>query len=80
MMQSRGGTEGGRCLPAIYVDNIKFEVLESSDLDRWIVPDAVAGIEVYETPTVAPVQYQTLNRCGVIVIWTRIPPPHKKPS
>jgi hypothetical protein len=80
MMQSRGGTPGGRCLPSIYIDNQKFEVLDANDLDRWITPETIGGIEVYESPTVAPVQYQTLNRCGVIVIWTRVPPPKKKPS
>jgi hypothetical protein len=79
LMQARGGGEGGRCLPAIYIDNIKFEVLDAGDLDRWIVPEAIGGIEIYETPTEAPVQYQTLNGCGVVVIWTRIPPP-KPPS
>ena len=80
VMQSRGGGEGGKCLPSIYIDNQKFEVLDATDLDRWIIPEAIGGIEVYETPTIAPVQYQTLNRCGVIVIWTRIPPPKKTPS
>jgi hypothetical protein len=45
--------------------------LTADDIDGWVAPDEVAGIEVYMQGTV-PAQFQPgLSDCGSIVIWTK---------
>ena len=43
---------------------------DAQDIDDWVHPNEVAGIEVY-AGTVVPPQFQVgLKGCGRIVIWT----------
>ena len=61
-----------RCAPAIYIDGQNMSVLSVDDIDNWIHPDEVAGIEVYAAGT-APARFQPgLSGCGSIVIWTKM--------
>ena len=58
------------CTPEIYLDGRPLRGLLFDELDNWVHPDEIAGIEVYAGIT-TPVQYQTgLTGCGSIVIWT----------
>ncbi|HEY9226098.1 MAG TPA: carboxypeptidase regulatory-like domain-containing protein, partial [Gemmatimonadaceae bacterium] len=69
-----GGTvqgSGDWCSPAIFIDGRLLRGLSVHDLDEWIRPEDVVGIEVYSGIS-APAQYQAaLHGCGSIVIWTR---------
>jgi hypothetical protein len=59
------------CSPAIFVDGHNMSFMSSADIDDYVTPDRVAGIEVYQG-TVVPPQFQVgLKGCGSIVIWTR---------
>ena len=59
------------CAPMIYLDGSPLEWLNAEDIDTWVQPKDVAGIEVYQS-TSTPVQYQrALNGCGAILIWKR---------
>lgn len=61
-------TMRGRCKPSVFVDGM--EVPEAADdLDRWVQPHDIAGIEVYNGSVGAPPQFSR-NACGSIVIWT----------
>jgi hypothetical protein len=60
------------CAPAVYIDGMYMSALSADDIDSWVRPDELAGIEVYAAGT-APVQYQpALRGCGSIVLWTRM--------
>lgn len=59
------------CAPMIYLDGSPLEWLNAEDIDAWVLPKDIAGIEVYQS-TSTPVQYQrALNGCGAILIWKR---------
>jgi hypothetical protein len=66
------GIFADRCAPAIYIDGFNMSVLSVDEIDNWVHPDEVAGIEIYAAGT-APAQFQPgLSGCGSIVIWTRL--------
>jgi hypothetical protein len=68
------GTFAERCSPAVYIDGNYMRILGAADIDDWVGPEEVAGIEIYAAGTV-PQQFQPgLNGCGSIVIWTRLRP------
>jgi hypothetical protein len=64
----------GTCSPSLYVDGAHMptlpEGLTANDIDIWVAPDEIAGIEVYVD--FAPPQFRPpLSNCGSIVIWTK---------
>lgn len=60
-----------RCSPALYLDGHYMSVLTADEIDAFVRPEHVMGIEVY-SPMTVPVQYQqAFNGCGSIVIWTK---------
>lgn len=62
-MLMTGGT-GSNASPGGRQDNGTF------DLNSYVRPDDVRGIEVYNDETTAPVQYRS-SACGSILIWTK---------
>jgi hypothetical protein len=66
---------GERCAPAVYVDGHYMRSFTGDDLDVFVNPDDIAGIEVYREPTVPPQFSMGLagGACGSIVVWTRPP-------
>lgn len=76
----------GSCEPAIYINGMTMTTfspdstrtgfavvtLSSDDIDTWLRPRDVTGIEIY-TGDQAPVQYrQGMSGCGTILIWTKL--------
>ena len=74
------------CEPAIYINGqamttfspdstrtgFAVVTLSSDDIDTWLRPRDVIGIEIY-TGDQAPVQFrQGMSGCGSILIWTRL--------
>jgi hypothetical protein len=75
------GMFGGRCVPSVFIDGAYMFDLPASDLDAFVKPDEVAGIEVY-TGLGVPGQFSAGNfglgpgarpkePCGAVVVWTR---------
>lgn len=66
----------GGCTPTVYLDDMKLpddQSLNGSrppDIDSYIQPTQIMGIEVYTGLGEAPVNYES-NACGVILIWTK---------
>jgi hypothetical protein len=58
----------GRCAPSIWVDGLRLS--PEDDLDTWVRPQDVDGIEVY-VGSEPPPQFGGFNACGAIVVWTR---------
>ncbi|HVE78247.1 MAG TPA: carboxypeptidase regulatory-like domain-containing protein [Gemmatimonadaceae bacterium] len=73
----RGGHANGRpvivgrddCVPEVYLDGVLLSG-GASELDRWVRPADVGGIEVYADPTLAPPQYSHGN-CATVLVWTQ---------
>lgn len=65
------GIFADRCASAVYIDGFNMSVLSVEEIDNFVHPDEVAGIEIYAAGT-APAQFQPgLSGCGSIVIWTK---------
>ncbi|HZK79132.1 MAG TPA: carboxypeptidase regulatory-like domain-containing protein, partial [Gemmatimonadaceae bacterium] len=76
----------GPCQPAIYINGLPMTgqvadsvlsgvgvvTLIADDLDTWMRPNDVTGIEIYPGET-APIEYQqSMSGCGSILIWTKL--------
>lgn len=69
------------CSPSVYIDGHYTGDLSAGDIDGWVSPDEVAGIEIYTGPVIPP-QFSTglsgmgtsQGVCGSIVIWMKVPP------
>ncbi len=65
------GTFEDRCEPTIYINGGAMPGLSALDIDAFVRPREVAGIEIYSASQ-APAQFlPALSGCGSIVIWTR---------
>ena len=73
------GMFAARCAPAVFFDGAYMSTLNGDDIDSWLGPDEIAGLEVYSAG-MAPAQFQVgLGNCGSIVIWSRLRPPSATP-
>lgn len=60
----------GRCSPALYLDGQHLRGLSTDDINSWVTPGEVAGIEIY-SPGMVPPQFEPgMSGCGSIVVWT----------
>ena len=60
-----------RCVPSVYLNGAVMNNLSATDIDAFVSPRDIIGIEVY-SQTQAPAQFQLgLSGCGSVVIWTR---------
>jgi len=65
------GSVSETCAPAFYLDGKYMRNLSADDVDDWVRPQEIAGIEVY-TGAGLPAQFQQeMTGCGAIVIWTK---------
>jgi len=66
----------GGCTPVVYLDDMKLPDDQSisgsqpPDIDSYIQPTQIMGIEVYTGLGEAPANYDS-NSCGVILIWSK---------
>ncbi|MBI3792525.1 MAG: carboxypeptidase regulatory-like domain-containing protein [Gemmatimonadetes bacterium] len=65
----------GQCTPSMYLDGMNLSTGERgaiTELEQFIRPEAITGIEVYPGPFIPPQFDRTsVTGCGSIVIWTR---------
>ena len=66
------GLFAARCSPAVFLDGHEMRGLTADDVDSWVKPDEIAGIEVYAAGMVPPQFSAGMSGCGSIVIWTRL--------
>ena len=67
------GGRPGAC-PAFWVDGTLWRSIEPGDIDQFVSPREIAGLEVYK-PRETPVQFRTMDDCLTIVVWTQPPTP-----
>jgi hypothetical protein len=65
------GISGDWCAAAIYLDGLHFPGLGADEIDAWLRPDQIAGIEVYSEATVPNEFRQERTGCGSVVIWRK---------
>jgi hypothetical protein len=72
LTSTRSATGSGGCV-TIFVDGAKWQQLEAGDLDSFIKPDEIAAIEVYQSGSAMPVEFQTSGQdCAAVVAWTKM--------
>ena len=71
--QSNQGQLGGEnwCNASIFINGHNMSFMTLEDIDDWVPPDEIAGIEVYPDGTVPPQFQPGLSGCGSVVIWTK---------
>lgn len=75
------GVFTSRCLPAVYIDGHHMRGLSGGEIDTWVHPEEIAGVEIY-AGGLAPPQFESgMSGCGSIVFWTqpRPGPPNAGP-
>lgn len=65
------GVDGIDCLPDLYIDGIHVFMTNAGDLDQFVRPERVRGIEIYAATTAPPQFMRAHGGCGSIVIWTK---------
>lgn len=65
----------GNCVARTFVDGIRVTQTEGGSLDDLVVPELLAGVEMYPRGLSAPAQYQDTRdpSCGVVLFWTKEP-------
>jgi outer membrane receptor for ferrienterochelin and colicin len=69
LSRGRAPMGGGSC-PRIFVDGTEWRAVEPGDLDNFVFPSEVVGMEVYARGH-APAQWRGIDECSVIVVWTQ---------
>jgi hypothetical protein len=62
----------GNCRPTVYVNGMRMDDNAASELDQYVNPDEVTGVEVYTTAG-RPMEFWG-NNCGSVVIWAGMLP------
>lgn len=65
----RGAFSDG-CTPEVYINNHFMADIGPDEVDSWVNPNELDGIEIYSEGTVPPQFHRSLTECGAIVIWT----------
>jgi hypothetical protein len=69
---------GTYCQPTIFIDGIRRDGLDARDINVWVRPEELEGMEVYTSGLFAPAEFTVPGQvCGSIVFWTRPPPPRR---
>jgi len=61
----------GQCNPELYLDGVRMLVDADFNINNFVQPFVLEGIEVYNGPAEAPIEYLGTSTCGVVMIWTR---------
>jgi hypothetical protein len=65
----RGGAGAGTCVPEVFVNGVRTP-LPDGIIDNLVQPQDIRAVEVYSRLGSMPIEYQSRNGCGSIVIWT----------
>jgi hypothetical protein len=58
------------CSPTLFLDRMRIGEVNELGIDALVSPQDVIAMEVYSRPTQVPAEFQTLDGCGAIVVWT----------
>jgi hypothetical protein len=63
------------CAPAIFLDGSLIAGATADDVDSWVRPEKIAGVEVYTEVAVPPDFQRPRSGCGTVVIWRKVARP-----
>jgi len=69
VVKMRGAAGPGTCIPALFINGAKV-FNDDGNLESVVDPQDIRAMEVYTRTSSMPIQFQTQNGCGAIVIWT----------
>ncbi len=64
------GLFASRCIPSFFYNGAELRDLTVDDIDMFVRPSTLAGIEVYAAGQVPPMFQSARGGCGAIVLWT----------
>ena len=65
------GVTNDWCEPMLYMDGMVIQRWHAEDVDDWVRPEHIAGMEIYAGLT-APPQFQVaMSACGSILVWSK---------
>lgn len=72
LVRGGGFSGGGYCSPTLFVDGMRIALDPESGLNINSIVSAfeVRALEVYSRGSNTPIEFQTLDGCGAIVVWT----------
>jgi hypothetical protein len=53
------------------LDGVPIHVDADFNINNFILPHVLEGVEVYTGPSEAPIQYLGNSTCGVVLLWTQ---------
>lgn len=65
----RGSAGAGTCAPEVFINGLRTPIPDGI-IDNLVQPQDIRGVEVYSRLGSTPIEYQSRNGCGSIVIWT----------
>lgn len=65
----RGSAGSGSCAPTVYVNGARV-FSDDGVIDNLVNPQDVKAVEIYTRTGSMPIEFQSMNGCGSIVIWT----------
>lgn len=72
LMRGGPGAGSGMCRPDLVLDGSRQLNDPAFPINSLVWANEVRAVEVYNRPNLVPVQYQSMNACGAIVVWTGI--------
>ena len=68
LVSTSGSALGGPCHPEVYINGTR--LVNVDDLDQFLEPADVTGVEIYNGLSDTPAEFQGKGLCGTVVIWT----------
>ena len=72
LMRGGPGAGSGMCRPDLVVDGSRLLNDAAFPINSLVWANELRAIEVYNHSYLVPAQYQSMNQCGAIVVWTGI--------
>jgi hypothetical protein len=66
----RGMGLSAYCRPSVFVDGMRMLNMDGAGIESFVSAHDVRGVEVYTRSGGMPAEFQTMDGCGAIVIWT----------
>jgi hypothetical protein len=73
-LRGQPGLPMSGCSPVFYINGLFMGLFTATDIDAFVTPDDIAGIEIYRSEMVPPQFSMGMGSCATVVIWTQSRP------
>jgi hypothetical protein len=74
LLRGQPGLPMSGCSPVFYINGLFMGLFTATDIDAFVTPDDIAGIEIYRSEMVPPQFSMGMGSCATVVIWTQSRP------